>query len=507
MRATARKGSALPLAMTLSPRAFAESPAYCGLSLSPVVGAVMDAVHGLPVTLSDDDSLSVFGCRASEIPRRRFRQLTIRGGARGGKSSRLCAVLALHAAVTVPLALARGESAVAAIVAPDLGLARQDLAYVNGYVDGSPVLSGMVRARTSDYVELRRPDGYTVRVQVFAASRGGRSVRGRSLVCAVLDEACFFLDTDSGVVNDRDIVRAVAPRIVNGGLLVLASTPWLEGTGELEASYARDFGTHDSALVATATTMQLRPDWDADGSIRKQLEADDPESYSREILATPISGGAGMFFDGAAIAASVDKSRAQVVPWTSGHRYFAACDPAFKSDSFALVIVELVGKRLEVVRIEEWRPAKGAPLRPSEVIERCAEVLREYRIGEIATDGHYIETVREHFYRSNIRIVQAPTGAQGVSDTFVAAKNAMREGRVAIPDNPRLVTQLRAVVERPTAGGGVSITQPRRRGGGHGDIVSAFTLAVWLAALRQRGSGITVFSRPPGDNPYRHYSQ
>ena len=57
----------------------------------------------------------------------------------------------------------------------------------------------------------------------------------------------------------------------------------------------------------------------------------------------------------------------------------------------------------------------------------------------------------------------------------------MHEGRIKLPKNPRLIRQLKEVVAKPTPGGGLSITSPRRKGAGHGDLVSALVLAIWEA--------------------------
>lgn len=145
-------------------RTFAESPHWCGLTLSPLVGAIMDAAEGRPVDLDDAACIKHFGCSRAELPTVARRLVAVRAGGRGGKSSRLLATKALHAALTVPLpTLAPGERAVALIIAPDLTLARQVLGFCSGYVAASPRLAAMVIRETTEEIELRRPDGLPVR--------------------------------------------------------------------------------------------------------------------------------------------------------------------------------------------------------------------------------------------------------------------------------------------------------------------------------------------------------
>jgi hypothetical protein len=74
-------------------------------------------------------------------------------------------------------------------------------------------------------------------------------VRGRTLVFAGLDEACFFFDETTGVVNDADLYRAVLQRVVSGGQVWIVSTPWLADTGLLETTIAKNWGSHEHALA------------------------------------------------------------------------------------------------------------------------------------------------------------------------------------------------------------------------------------------------------------------
>jgi hypothetical protein len=297
--------------MTMSLRSFAESSQYCNLALSPLVAAVLDASQGIsPTTISDEESLAHFGCPLAELPREKRRTVAVRAGGRGGKTSRLIGPVTCYSAWTVPLpTLRRAEEALALLVAPDMKLGRQALSFCAGYVEGSPVLSrALVEPPTKDSITLRRPDGNVVRIEVLAATRGGRAVRGRTLCCACLDEACFFFDESTGVVNDADIYRAVLQRVVPAGQTWLTSTPWLADVGLLETLIAKNWGTHENALCCSAGTRVLNPTWDPTGEIEKDLREQDPDAAIREIDGQPMSGGAGVFFDTAAIAACVDDS-------------------------------------------------------------------------------------------------------------------------------------------------------------------------------------------------------
>jgi hypothetical protein len=292
----------------ISFRSFLESPRFCGLELSPLIAAIADASDGVkPVTITNTQAARFFGCKVSGLPTKRPRTVAVRTGGRSGKTSRLGAGKALHAAWTVPLPTTRKrEAAVSLIVAPDRALGRQCLSFVKDYVSESKILSAALVSETRDAVELRRPDGKLVRIEVLAASRGGRATRGRTLVAAIMDESCFFLDQDTGVVNDSVIYQSVLQRIVEDGQAWILSTPWLEDIGLLESLVAKNFGVHDHALVVTAGTRAMNPTWDATGDIEADLRASDPEAAMREIDGVPLAGGSLTFFDPGAIAAAVD---------------------------------------------------------------------------------------------------------------------------------------------------------------------------------------------------------
>jgi hypothetical protein len=98
-------------------------------------------------------------------------------------------------------------------------------------------------------------------------------------------------------------------------------------------------------------------------------------------------------------------------------------------------------------------------------------------------DQHYREAIAEHLESNGLAYAPAPV--QPV-DTYVRARMLLRERRVKIhrtslPEGmaERLMQQLREVQGKPTAGGGMSIIHPRWSKGGHGDIASAFVLAIW----------------------------
>ena len=508
-------------AARLSFREFLTSPRFCGLSdLSPAMLAIVDASEGTPPRLDEAVARSIFGCSAEGLPSQPTRTVVVEAGGRAGKTSRLLAPKAIHAAWTVALPNVRaGEVARAVIIAPDKDLAVQVLGYCRGYIAGSPelraaVVDGAGRPAvpeegdedigTSERLVLRRPmDGALVEIAVKAASRGGTGARSRTLVFAGLDEAAFFYASDGYTVNDREIYRAAIQRVVPGGQVWITSTPWLAHEGVMAEFVDRDWGRHESALVAHAGTRLLNPSWDPDGSIERAMRREDPENAAREIDACALSSGTALFYNREAVRSALELKPPGRAPDATG----AGGDFGFVSDASAVALVgrwdTVPGKPLEAcvyggIAGEELRPEPGMPLRPSEVVAAFAGVLEPHGVVELMVDGHSREAVREHTDRLGVGLVNAPTSPLL---PHLELKKALDEGRLALGGmseelRERVALQLGRVRKGRTPGGSVQVILPRGKGAGHCDLVAALVLAVWHArgALGAEGAVAEVMA-------------
>jgi hypothetical protein len=491
-------------------RAFASSTDFCALSPSPLVAAIYDASEGRAVTTIDEaQALAHFGCSLGDLPSKPPRTICGRTGGRGGKTSRLVAVKALHAAWTTPLpTLGVGEYASALIVAPDMRLARQALSFASGYAQQSPVLRGaLVQDPRKDDIEIRRPDGKLVRIEILPATAKGTATRARTLVFAAMDEAEFFFDADSGVVNDEDVYRSVLQRLVPGGQAWLVSTPWIAHTGLLEKMLDKDFGRHEHALCFVGGTRALNPTWDPGGEIERDLREQDPIAAQREIDGIPSGGTASSFFEPESIEAAIDDSL--VIPRRPlpGEQVTAGGDMGFTNDAAAIAAVHRDARLYRVADLLELRPIDGQPLKPSETVRTFAQRLRQNhpQLEHLVADGHYRETVAEFMAEEEIGFQLCPQGAEGVATTYMRARQLFREKIVRIPRHARLIAQLLAIRWRPNPGGTISIVKPRTKAkpgepsGGHCDLADAAVLALWEA------SGLEVEAPPPAIGSKEYY--
>jgi hypothetical protein len=447
-----------------------------GVQLTPAQRVLaLVACDALPVDhLSESDrgiARKLFG-DLGDVPNGARKVAVVVAGARSGKSYVFGGLRALHLALTVPLdTLAPGEVATALVVAPDMRLGRQELRFALGAAERSSFASSIVDPTTTSF-SIKRVDGHVVTLECLPATRGGSAVRGRSLVGAIMAECAFFYDADGYVVSDVEIYRAIAPRIVEGGQLLIASTPWAE-TGLLYELWRDNYGQPTTALVAHAPTILMNPS-KAEEVARETLR--DPINAAREFGAEFMSAGAGQFFDSHSIEVCSRLGK------PSEGSSFGGGDLAFRRNSAALVIVRRSGNDLGVVELLELVPQKHIPLTPSRVVKAFVDVLIRNGCREIVLDSHQIDFASEAFQRAGIVVVEAPSGNEGKVESYMQTRTALDETRLSLPPDERLLGQLKRVVSKPQPGGGLAITSPLRADMSHGDLVSALVLATWRAA-------------------------
>lgn len=171
-------------------------------------------------------------------------------------------------------------------------------------------------------------------------------------------------------------------------------------------------------------------------------------------------------------------------------------DTAFRRDATAGVAVRRTGDVYDVLECVEIKPPKGGRLVPSETIRALLERARSHGARLLVCDQHYVETVREH--AADLVLVEAPGGILGKLEVYTRCRSLIAEGRVRVPAREkRLLAQLKQVVSKPTPGGQITISSPRRPGA-HGDLASAFTLALWGASERGGTPGEIIIPSGPG---------
>ncbi len=440
-----------------------------GLPLTPAQKALCaTSFDGAPV---DPQFADIFGGHVGAMPADARTIVWLCGRASG--KTLLGAAACLWKALTADLtALGKGEEAYAIIVAPDMKLARLTLSNVAGWLDTS-ALGKLVIKRTADAITLKRPDGRKVQIAVFAAGRGGAQVRGKTTVAASLDEACFFRD-EAAAINDADIYNALQPRVIPGGFILLASTPWVQ-SGLLWSIHDTQFGKPLTAIVAQARTERMRTDSPSLLATIRGERLRDPDNTAREFDCLWLTRGAGGAFPLDALNASV----LETPPEVHGLIYIGG-DLGFVRDQTAFCVVQAGPNNSIIVRdVLELQPKRGEPLGMTQVLRDAAAFAATYHTSKIRVDHHAFAPAIDAIKEGRLNLTLEPCAEDRMSHEhrYIGAINAFKEKRVAIPKRfGRLADQLARIVATPKPGGGTTFAVPRS-GGNHCDLAMAFLLA------------------------------
>lgn len=435
-------------------------------------------------------------------------------GARAG-GSWIAALYLLYRAITADTSmLAPGEIGVALAVAPDQRLARLLIRYAVGAAKSVPSIAALIATEGADGFTLRRADGTTVSVEALPASRGGASLRGRTLLCAVLDESNFFRD-ESGAyeVTDRVILDAVLPRVVPGGLVVMLSTPFTEA-GVLFELFKSEHGKPRTALVAHAPTLLLRDDAHTRALVDRERQRD-PKNCAREFDALFVSPTAALVSwaeiekcvnAAQRLGVSTDTSGATEGAWgldvglRRDRTAFVRCRRELRSRGAAppldLLIVDLV---------KVLKPGFGASVNPlarvtMDDIESVAVKLHKRAPGTFHHDPHYGDEIRSRLGRRHIKTEEAKMHAAAQEKRAALFAARVEAGTIILPDDRDLLDELKQIRITRHAGGRTTIAAPNRKGA-HDDVVDAMLLAVEAASKLMPGGDVKCETRITRNGP------
>jgi phage terminase large subunit-like protein len=196
---------------------------------------------------------SVAGDR--DPPERQVRELWCIVGRGGGKDS-TASVIAAHMAALFSSAakLRPGERGLVMCLATDRDQSKIVLNYTRSFFTDIPMLADMVVRETAIGFELNN------KIDVAVTTNSFRSVRGRSILCAILDETAFWLDENSAN-PDEEVLTAIKPALarIPGSIVVGISTPYRK-KGLLWKKFKQHFGKDGGdVLVIRASTRQMNP--------------------------------------------------------------------------------------------------------------------------------------------------------------------------------------------------------------------------------------------------------
>lgn len=395
----------------------------------------------------------------------RRRQLVIRAGRRGGKSSTLCRI-AVAEALWGDFKIPPGDIGVVAIISVNKNQAIERIRTVEAILKALKV----PHKRTGDCIELQHK---AIKIEVFAASVMASA--GFTAICVICDEMALWRNEATGANPAEQILAFLRPTMMTqrSAHMFLSSSPF----STLDAHH-KEFVNGDTER----SMVRYAPTWVANPTITEEethAEEPDPIEWARQFKAIPMSAGSLAFFDPVAIERAIDESSILPLRTQPGSVVTVGADFGFRSDSSALAVAHRLGEVYRTAELLELRPGVDEPLKPSAVVRTFSDVMKQHGAEYLMADGHYRQSISEHLEENNLHFTNAPEGAKGNQEVYVRFRRLLLDGQVKLPKHERLINQLKQVVSMPTAGGGISIKQPRQSGGGHGDLVSALTLACY----------------------------
>ena len=176
-------------------------------------------------------------------------------GRRGGKSR----VISIVGAYEATLAghhekLAKGEKGILPIIAPTKAQAGIIKNYLRSIFE-TDILKNEIAVETRDGFDLKN----NISVRVMAGDF--RTVRGFTLVCSIIDEACFFgVEEGAKIRSDTELIRAVRPGLSTlGGRIIVISSPYAK-KGWCYEQYCSHFAKKPSGvLVWNAASRTMNP--------------------------------------------------------------------------------------------------------------------------------------------------------------------------------------------------------------------------------------------------------
>jgi hypothetical protein len=388
----------------------------------------------------------------------------LRVGRRGGKSSTMCRVAVvetLFGAHVVP----PGDIGTYLIIAQNTTQAAERLNTIRKILVVMGVEHAPLPGQAEGIKTKSVASGREVAFQVFAATLAG--VSGPTGIGALFDEVAKWRDRETGANPATEVLRSARPTMATQWRTArefMISSPF----ATLDAHYeAFEQGEDEEQLVAWA------PSWEANPTLTEAITHTmerDFATWQREYKAIPMSAGTSFFFDHDVIDAAL-KRMLEV----GERRLVAGLDAAFRRNAAACVPTARVGNVYGPLEVCELVPQPGAPLVPGAVVDEFSLVAKRHGCTEFVADSHYIESVREHGKRNNMRVHDGFTDKE---TAMIGARVIANSGGFALAGFERLARQLKEMKQKPSPSGRLTIFSEGASTSSHGDVASAYIEAV-----------------------------
>jgi hypothetical protein len=434
--------------------------------------AFLSVLFGLPLNRKERRIFEAC-TRRTTLPGTAFNEAWLVVGRRGGKSF-IVSLIAVYLACFYDYRpfLQPGERGVIQIIAADRRQARVILRYIRALLTEVPMLSNLVARDTADGIDLSN------RISIVVQTASFRTVRGSTLVAALMDEIAFWRSEESAN-PDHEILAAIRPGMatIPNAMLIGLSSPYAK-RGVLYDAHRRYYGKDGApVLVWQADTRTMNPT--VPQRVIDEATERDPSSAAAEYGAQFRSDIEA--FVGIEAVENCTREQPIELPYSESHRYNGFVDPSGGSaDSMTLAIghveKDATAARYVVDVVRERKP----PFSPESVVSEFADLLRDYRISTVIGDRYAGEWPRERFAMHRIRYEPS---AKPKSDLYRDMLPLINGTRLELPPVVRLRTQLCSLERRTSRGGRDSIDHPP---GGHDDLSNAVAGAAAVVTAHSR---------------------
>jgi len=416
------------------------------------------------------------GLAGRDPPRGRVKELWVISGRRSGKDSIASAIAAHVAASFDPAGLLRpGERAVVLLLAVDKSQADVVHGYIRAFFELVPSLAKLVRHETSDGFELSNG------VDVVIAANDYRRVRGRSVLCAILDEVSYWRDEHSAN-PDREVYRSIRPGMITlpTSILIGITTAYRRAGLAYERWQKHFGGDGQDVLVIRGPSQALNPTI-SQGEVDRAM-ADDPDAARADYF-SEWRDDLSSYLSRDLVEAACDRG-VTARPWRQGIRYASWFDSGGgRSDSFTCAVAHKEGDLAIVDATVEVR----APFDTSAAVAQVVALLRAYHLHRTMGDDYAAGFTVAEFRRHGITCEDRPTGVDR-SVLYLEVQPAFVARRVRLLDDERAISQFAELEQRAMPGGHYKVNHPNRTGH-HDDLANSIAGALWRATSMPAGIG------------------
>ncbi|MFN0149607.1 MAG: hypothetical protein ACKVU1_02720 [bacterium] len=474
MAATSRDAPAINIVQAV------RDPSLIGDELSVVQEALLRSIYGLDIP--EEQVAIVEKCTGrAPLVGVEYREIAVVAGRRSGKSDKIASNICLYEALIRQHRLSPGENGTVLLLARDQRQARVVRGYIEAKLTRSPILSQFIEAMRGDEIVLTNG----IVIAIYPASF--RSIRGLSVITAVLDEVAFWPVDENYASPDAEVLKALRPATATHerAKIVLVSSPYSRDGVLWQMFVNRD--NDPDTLVWHSESLAMNPT--ISEKFLEKERARDFDAYRREYLAE-FTDAVSAFLPSDAIQACTVRGRLSV-PHSTVHAYTCSIDAAFKGDRFTLAVAHLDRDSGKVVidRLESWLGSREAPLSLAQVLPSIKAIATQYGFSRIAADQFAIEPLRHAFAQISLTLEEQTFSAPFKADLYGNLRTLLTDRRIELLDHPQSLKELRSL-EVELLPGGQSRIGHARRAGASDDFADVIALAAMDA---MRGNGTRAF--------------